>query len=190
MKTKDSKFSGFLLIAAFVVPLLIAIVMYSLRGYLPTMKPVSHGELIHPAQPIEAIEVNFIAGGSSDLEFLKGKWTYFFYAPGQCGLECEAALFKLRQTKIATGRETNRVQSAIIIDHISASSEALSRYKSIKAATLPKIKFENTSELNLEPGVIYLIDPNGNMMMKYDDQATSKGLLKDIKKLLKISNIG
>jgi len=35
-----------------------------------------------------------------------------------------------------------------------------------------------------------LVDPNGNIMMRYDDQATSKGMLKDVKKLLKLSNIG
>ena len=42
----------------------------------------------------------------------------------------------------------------------------------------------------LESGYVYLVDPNGNLMMKYNHMATSRGLLKDIKKLLKISNIG
>jgi cytochrome oxidase Cu insertion factor (SCO1/SenC/PrrC family) len=46
------------------------------------------------------------------------------------------------------------------------------------------------SNKQLIPGTIYLLDPNGNMMMRYDEKATSKGMLKDIKKLLKISNIG
>lgn len=190
MQAKNSKFSGYLLIAVFVVPLLIAIAMYSLRGHLSVVKPAAHGQLIHPAQPIEEFAVAFTTGNSSDLKFLKSKWTYLFYAPGKCNLECEAALFKLRQTKTAAGRESSRIQSIIIVDTPHINKQILARYEKIKAAQLLKMQLENQNQLTLEPGAIYLIDPNANIMMKYDYSATSRGLLKDIKKLLKISNIG
>ena len=190
MRAKNSKFSGYLLIAVFVTPLLIAIAMYTLRNHLAIVKPVSHGQLIHPAQPIEEFAVAFTAGNSSGLNFLKSKWTYLFYAPGKCGLECEAALFKLRQTKIAAGRESNRIQSIMIVDRRHVNHQILARYEKIKAGQLLKMQLENQNQLMLEPGVIYLIDPNANIMMKYDDLATSRGLLKDIKKLLRVSNIG
>ena len=45
MKNNDSKLSGYLLIAIFVVPLLVAIAMYSLRDNLPMVKAASHGRI-------------------------------------------------------------------------------------------------------------------------------------------------
>jgi len=35
-----------------------------------------------------------------------------------------------------------------------------------------------------------LLDPLGNLVLRYDDTATTKGIIKDLKKLLKVSKIG
>ncbi len=192
MKNNDSKLSGYLLIAIFVVPLLIAIVMYSLRDNLPMVKSVSHGQLIHPAQPIKKLEVQLHSGELINLDHMQGKWTYLVYSPESCDLNCEATLFKLRQTKIATGRESNRVHSIVVTKANESSTKILSRYRYIKSGNNITLKFEDESSISntLEPGKVYLIDPLGNMMMYYNMDSTSRGMLKDIKKLLKISNIG
>ena len=192
MKTEKSKLSGYLLIAVFVVPLLIAMAMYAMRDYVPTVKSVSHGELIHPAQPIAVLEVQLPSKQSKTLEDIQGKWTYFIYSPNVCDLECEASLFKLRQTKIATGRESNRIQSVLLTDASKVNSGILDRNQRTHVGRLLKLELENQPgvQKQLQPGRIYLVDPNGNLMMQYDATSTSRGMLKDIKKLLKISNIG
>ncbi len=192
MKQEKSQFSGYMLIAVFVVPLLIAIAMYLLRDHLPTMNSVSHGELIHPAEPIQEIEIFLEDNTLITLKDLKGKWTYLVYAPKGCNLECEANLFKLRQSKAATGREINRIQSVLLLNNLPLNLEIESRNKKILVGQLKKLELEAQPGIDkkLNNEVIYLLDPHGNMMMKYDQTATSKGILKDIKKLLKISNIG
>ncbi|MEM8844594.1 MAG: hypothetical protein AAGB35_06065 [Pseudomonadota bacterium] len=195
METNKSKFVGYMLFAVFLVPLLIAIAMYAMRGDSSQIKTVAHGELVHPAQPIEVLTVKVNSDESYDLSNLQGKWTYILYLDDACNLQCEAALFKIRQTRLATGREATRVQSFMVMGS--------SRAEIVDEVILqrnPKIIFGQLEELtitddvaskeNLQPNLIYLIDPNGNLMMKYDDMATSKGMLKDIKKLLKLSNIG
>ncbi len=192
MEKKKSKLSGYLLIALFVVPLLVAIAMYSLRDKIPMVSVSSHGQLIHPAQPIEVVEVDLSTGEQLNLDQLQGKWTYILYAPNGCDLNCEASLFKLRQTRIATGREANRIQSFIVTNINHTSEKILSRYSQIKSGHQIKLKLEGSTEDKqyLESGKVYLIDPIGNFMMEYDVNSTSRGMLKDIKKLLKISNIG
>jgi cytochrome oxidase Cu insertion factor (SCO1/SenC/PrrC family) len=192
MKPENSKLSGYLLIGVFVVPLLIAIVMYAMRDYLPTTNSVSRGELIHPAQPIKTLEIQLSSNETIDLEGFAGKWTYLVYSPNGCDLQCEASLFKLRQTKKATGRETNRIQSALLTDANKVAFEILNRNQRTRVGQLLKLELEEEpgKQKQLEDGVIYLIDPIGNLMMKYDNSTTSRGMLKDIKKLLKISNIG
>lgn len=192
MKTEKSKLSGYLLIAVFVVPLLIAMLMYAMRDYVPTVKSVSHGELIHPAQPITIFELQQRPSQLKTLDDIKGKWTYLIYSPNSCTLECEASLFKLRQTKIATGRESNRIQSVLIVGENKISSNILDRNKRTHVGKLLKFELENQPgfQKQLQQGMVYLVDPNGNLMMQYDTTSTSRGMLKDIKKLLKISNIG
>ena len=192
MKTENSKLSGYLLIAVFVVPLLIAVAMYVMRDYIPATEPVSRGELIHPAQPIKTLEIQLQSNETLDLQGIAGKWTYLVYSPNGCDLQCEASLFKLRQTKKATGRESNRVQSALLTDVNKVTSEILNRNQRTRIGQLLQFEIEDQpgKQKQLEDGVIYLIDPIGNLMMKYDTSSTSRGMLKDIKKLLKISNIG
>ena len=190
MKNENSKISGYLLIAVFVVPLLIAVTMYVMRDYLPTTKPASHGSLIHPAQPVKTLEITLSSNGTIDINDFAGKWTYLVYSPKGCDLVCEASLFKLRQTKIATGRESNRIQSALLTDANKVSPEIMDRNQRMRVGSLVKFETESGEYMELKPGTIYLIDPIGNLMMKYDTTSTSRGMLKDIKKLLKISNIG
>ena len=192
MKKEKSKLSGYMLIALFVVPLLIAIAMYSIRDKLPTIGNVSHGELIHPAEPIKQIRIVSTQNKTLTLEDLQGKWTYIAYSPQGCDLECEAMLFKLRQTKAATGREVNRIQATLIMDSSLPNQDIVARNQKTIVGKLMKLELESSPGENkiLQPGIIYLLDPLGNMMMQYDKNATSKGMLKDIKKLLKISNIG
>ena len=37
---------------------------------------------------------------------------------------------------------------------------------------------------------LFIVDPLGNLMMRHDSSQTTKGLLSDLKKLLKLSHIG
>jgi len=39
------------------------------------------------------------------------------------------------------------------------------------------------------PG-IYIVDPHGNLMMSYPASGSARGLLKDLERLLRLSNIG
>ncbi|OUV62957.1 MAG: hypothetical protein CBC79_03865 [Gammaproteobacteria bacterium TMED119] len=195
MSNKKTERAGLYLIAVFVGPLLIAIVMYSMREHLPSLGSVSKGELIHPAQPIEAISLNSNQQTVFDFADFDGKWTYIVYQSQRCDLECEAALFKLRQARLATGRDSNRVQALLAYPNnqqFEIDQSIVDRHQKIKVGALSELKMSAEVEQaeQLESGYVYLVDPNGNLMMKYNHMATSRGLLKDIKKLLKISNIG
>ena len=43
---------------------------------------------------------------------------------------------------------------------------------------------------NLKPNIFYISDPLGNLMMSYPADINPKGILKDLKKLLRASRIG
>ena len=179
----------------FVGPLLVAIFLYSIRDNLSFGEPTSYGELIHPAQPIKTIEIQDNANQKLDIEYIKGKWSYLIFAGPNCDLICEAGLFKVRQAKLATGKDVNRVQYFLVLDETQTNAVAadlLDRHPLLTSGKLLKWQTEvkASEQEKLVPGYIYLVDPFGNVMMRYSPESTSKGMYKDIKKLLKISNIG
>ena len=189
--TKKSK-TPYFLFGVFILPLLIAVAMYSLRDHLTFSSPTAHGELVHPAQPITSMQL-LADEQVFDLESMQGKWNYLIYVDKNCDLICETALFKIRQAALATGREISRVQYfLVVVDGASVDQELTRRHPKLQQGQLQTLNLENPEmkgEL-LQAGDVLLVDPNGNIMMRYDDQATSKGMLKDVKKLLKLSNIG
>lgn len=59
-----------------------------------------------------------------------------------------------------------------------------------RAGALRDVFAEVTPEPLEQAGRIYVVDPLGNLMMSYARTAEPKGLLEDLKKLLKYSRIG
>ena len=196
MKKNNKKSQRLLLVlfAVFVIPLLAAVGMIAMRDQLTLVTPSSHGKLIRPAQPITSLQLQTAAQNMVNKQDLLGKWTYVLYVHDQCNLDCEAALFKIRQARLAAGKDVNRVQYLLLRSAESASLDAalLSRHRQMLVGKL--IKWETSASPEdhqpLQAGEVYLIDPLGNLMMRYSDSSTAKGMLKDLKKLLRISKIG
>lgn len=190
---KKSQRTLLVLFAIFVVPLLAAAIMFTMRGQWSLTKPISHGHLIHPAQPVHQFEFLSLENIAHTKEFLQDKWTFVLYVPTSCNLECEAALFKLRQSIRATGKDVNRLQYLLLSESSTApevSKEVQQRHPKLLIGQLINWQTDIEKQESLETGFVYLIDPLGNLMMRYDSSATSKGLLKDLKKLLRVSKIG
>lgn len=192
---KKSRVTLLVLFMVFFGPLLVAVVMFALRGQFSFLSAASYGTLIHPAQPIAQFNFETNSQIKYSAEFLQGKWTYLYFASKSCDLQCEAALFKIRQIRIAAGKDLNRVQYLLLATSINSSpiqQSIFSRHNDLVIGKLLnwKTTLEVQQQEQLQVGFIYVIDPVGNLMMKYDMDATSKGMLKDLKKLLRISNIG
>jgi cytochrome oxidase Cu insertion factor (SCO1/SenC/PrrC family) len=53
----------------------------------------------------------------------------------------------------------------------------------------PDLKLVNTANQSVPEG-IYIIDPNGNLVFRYAIVTNPKDILQDLKRLLKVSQIG
>ena len=52
-------------------------------------------------------------------------------------------------------------------------------------------QFRNGDDPTLQgPGRVYIVDPIGNIMMSYEAEADASGMRKDLKRLLRISQLG
>lgn len=179
------------LMAMFIGPLLIAVILFYFgdRLSLPTAR--SHGELIEPIQQLKAFTLESLSGDTITRDALQGKWSLIYYGSSDCDLVCEANLFKMRQVRLSLGKDTNRVQRFYFLTDDKAIDELtllLRQYPDLIVAR-PK-SLMDMPLAGLEPGRIYLADPLGNVMMRYDPDTTSKGLRQDLSKLLRVSQIG
>jgi len=129
-----------------------------------------------------------------------GKWQLVYLMPDECDELCGGALFNLRQIPLAVGAEQDRVSSVLLVtesglSHISA--EVRKQLQGVEQTQVPAHVVTQLRTLEYGAKAIYIADPLGNVMMAYPlvkgqaaILAQGKDVLRDLKRLLKVSKIG
>jgi cytochrome oxidase Cu insertion factor (SCO1/SenC/PrrC family) len=186
----------------FFAPLGLAFYLYYGHGAWHPGGRVNAGDLIEPARPLPALMLPLRESGSTEPNFLKGKWTLLYVAFGPCGQSCRDRLYDTRQVRLALDRDMKRVQRVFIADSGCCEAHFLRDVHPDLIAVRASAAAEPL--LTLLPGLdrltgtdgaamaprVYLIDPLGNLMMSYAAGAKPKGMLEDLKRLLRLSSIG
>lgn len=180
-----------LLALVFVGPMALAMGLYFSDFQWRPRATTEHGELYRPARPLPDFAITLPAnpGGNATLH---GKWTLLHLGPGECGTECRDALVATRQVRRALGRDMERVQRVFLVTSGNAD-------RAVLAAEQPDMGLAGTAPDTAgvlavvgaaSPGEVYLIDPLGNLVMRYPTHTTMKGMHADLQRLLKVSTIG
>lgn len=188
-----------LLALLFVLPMVVAYGLYY-GGWRPSTTG-NHGELVQPARPIEDVALIQRDGTPMHFRDLRGKWTLLIFADGQCPNPCQQNLLKMTRVILAQGENAARVQSVLV----SAEAEARDWLTSV-AREYPELRViigppqavallarqfaASPDDAAGSTHRIYLVDPLGNFMMRYEADADPNGLRKDLKRLLHVSRIG
>jgi cytochrome oxidase Cu insertion factor (SCO1/SenC/PrrC family) len=180
----------------FFAPLALSFYLYYGMHWHPGGR-VNAGELIEPARPLPAAALPLASGETStDARFLKGKWTLLYVQHGRCDDECRRHLYDTRQVRLALDRDMNRVQRVFIADadccdlpELKAAHPDLIVIRA-SAADEPLLALLPVRGGASNSHRVYLVDPLGNAMMFYAPEAKSKGMLEDMKRLLRLSSIG
>jgi len=190
------------LMALYAAPLLLAWMWFAYVSMNEGAGVSVHGELIHPAVPLELFELAGLQREGEDqdvfnLDDLRGKWSMVYFSEAECDQQCESTLYNMRQVRLSTGRRMVRVQRVFV------TSEWQNMQKKLEAASegLHVVGGGNISSLRQQfdsaqvqmtacSRCIYLVDPYGNLMMRFPPDIPPAKMLKDLKHLLKISRIG
>jgi hypothetical protein len=176
-----------LLLLLFFAPLLLAFVLYYGSGWRPTAR-TNHGELIEPARTLPLATLPQLAG------VLTGKWSLVYAGRGDCDADCRDTLYFMRQTHFGLANLMPRVQRVFLVTAGCCDRDYLAREQpglitlnadgAAGAALLAQFPPERRAS------GIFVVDPRGNLMMRYDAHDDPKGLRNDLKKLLALSHIG
>lgn len=155
----------------------------------------NYGALIDPrAHPIPEMKATTLDGKPSSLDEYKGKWIMLLSGPSNCQQECKDRLYAMRQLRLMQGKEMERVERVwLILDDQPLASGLMSPDEGTHLLRVSKAAVQ--AWLPVEAGGdasqhMYLIDPLGNLMMRFPKDADPSKVKKDLGKLLKASSIG
>jgi cytochrome oxidase Cu insertion factor (SCO1/SenC/PrrC family) len=177
-----------LIVAVFVLPMVAAALAYS--GWHPRAH-ANYGELL-TVTPLANTEGASQDGGALDLATLRGKWLMVHVGPADCDAHCAQQLYLTRQTRIAQGKEQTRIERVwVLTDSGEVAGELLAQHPGLRVwrphASGFLAQFPAQSDRD---GRIYLIDPLGNLMLRFPPRPDPRRLMKDLRLLLKASQIG
>ena len=184
-KPERSLTSLWLLIALTIAPVLASYVAYF---FWPPSRQVNYGELLE-ARPLPDSKLTLADGTPFHWRQLKGKWVLAIADSGGCDAYCRQKLVYLRQVRLAQGKEMERVERAwLITDATDPGAALLARHQGVWL-----IRAAGSDILKLLPVAgsladhIYVVDPLGNLMMRYPRDADPRKMLKDVARLLRHS---
>lgn len=152
------------------------------------------GELIEPQRPIPPaadLPLSTLAGEPVRPESLQQQWLLIAVGGGACDARCERQLYLQRQLRETLGRDKDRVDRVWLIDDaeparevllpalegahvLRAPAEALNTWLPAAAGQSPRAHF-------------FLVDPLGNLMLRFPVDADPSKVKRDLERLLRAS---
>ncbi len=183
-------------------PVLAAVLVY----FNPQLRPEgsnNYGQLVEPQRPMPApadLALTTLDGKPFDLNSLKGKWLLVAADGAACPDSCARKLFILRNSHASQGKNVERLARVwFITDDAPVPEKVLEAYKGTnmvrvspeqlqKFLTTMGVQAATPADALAQP--MWIIDPNGNLIMQYPAEAEPEKVRKDISKLVYNSRIG
>jgi cytochrome oxidase Cu insertion factor (SCO1/SenC/PrrC family) len=162
------------------------------------IKPTTHnnyGTLVDPrSHPIPPLASTTLDGRPEGLDKYKGKWIMLKVGGGECAQACQKQLFTMRQERLMQGKEMDRVERVwLVTDRQPLETILIREYDGmhmLHADPAAVAKWLPVDTGTKAEDHIYLIDPLGNLMMRFPADPDPRKMYKDVNKLLKASSIG
>jgi len=187
--TRRARLKLLLLAVFFAAPLVLAWLAYRFEWGIGASG--NYGELVGPTA-LPELTLTVLDGRQLPTSRLRGKWTLVQFDAARCDAYCERKLYYMRQVRRALGKDMERIARLWVLTDSGTPAAA------VVAA------FEGTEILRTDNGHfaaafgapahladhIYLVDPMGNLMLRFPRDPDPSKMLKDLEWLLKVSRFG
>lgn len=199
------------IIALFALPIIASYLAYFV--WRPAGGVKNYGVLL-PVQTLpESVRLDSVTGGAPiTLKTLRGKWLLVQADPAACDKICEAKLYAVRQVRLMQGRDQTRLERLWILSDGGVPKPTLQQnyagglfvvdkarvlLPALAAADQYAARFPGGARQAPDGQGVYLIDPLGNLIMRWPVSADAERIQKDVKhmhkdieRLLRASQIG
>ncbi len=153
---------------------------------------INYGELIEGVVvPVGALAP---AGGGKPLDFsqIRGRWIFVTTDSGACNDACRNKLWKMRQVRLTQGKYLERIERVFLANDATPLAPAVAKeYEGTwMAAAQGSVQIKAFPYREAQSDHIYLVDPLGNVVLRFPKDADPSRMKKDLERLLKVSRIG
>lgn len=180
-----------------------SIVPFGIAWYLSSNQAwmgggTNNGQLIAPVVTTERNELTgFDDFSKENMDELKGHWILVNVIPKtDCNSVCQQAIHKTRQLRLMMNKDLTRIRRLVILipeiktDSVKQWWKDDTRLISAKPASSLVEKLNTIRNGDIPDGMLIIMDPLGNLMMQYEPEFDPYEVKSDLRKLLKISQIG
>lgn len=152
---------------------------------------VNYGELMADRQ-LPAVALKLVDGDVFSLQQLRGKWLFVTVDDAACDAYCEKKLWQIRQVRKTQGKYPERIERVWLV---TGGGQPAPRLRTEYEGTW-MVDAAGSAVLDALPYAgaridhIYLVDPLGNLVLRYPRDADPSRMRKDLERLLKVSRIG
>lgn len=175
----------------FALGLLTLVGSYGAYRWWRPAQHMNHGELLE-TRPLPATVLQEVSGRQFPFESLRGKWLLLTVQPASCDARCRLKLYYMRQVRTAQNENMMRIERLwLVTGEGNPAAELLAEHPGLRVARLTDPGWLSALPVQREAAEhIYLIDPLGNLVLRYNAESNPQGMLKDLLRLLKVSRIG
>ena len=165
-----SKLKFLLIVFVFILPFIFAKYFFD-NDATSTRGTTNHGSFL-------ADEVNIASLADND------HWIILQVIDGKCDASCQDNMYMLRQINTALGKDMGRVKRYLLNNNTDKNVVYLDNYPKVIVLDRSETLYNKLTKMDER---IFIADPFGKIILGYENDFIAKGLLKDIKKLLKFS---
>ena len=166
--------------------------------YKPT-KFNNYGDIYSPVRPVKNLLLQS-QDQEVQLNSFRRQWLFIVFAKDGCDVVCEDNILKMRQLRFMQNDDMSRIRTLFLHTGLEphVEQDLTAKYRPIESYSVARQDFEEWTKILQLPDApkeaqknrFYIIDPAGNLMMSYPASADPNIMKKDIKRLLKTSQIG
>ena len=165
-----SKLKFLLIVFVFVLPFIFAKYFFD-NDATSTRGTTNHGSFL-------VDEINIASLADND------HWIILQVIDGKCDTSCQDNMHMLRQINTALGKDMGRVKRYLLNNNTDENAVYLDNYPKVIVLDRSETLYNKLTKMDER---IFIADPFGKIILGYENDFIAKGLLKDIKKLLKFS---
>jgi cytochrome oxidase Cu insertion factor (SCO1/SenC/PrrC family) len=194
--SKRNPYTVWFVVLSFIAPVALAYIMFF---FVDVESFSNNGEILNPIVHISDFKLRDENDQLIPQDELTFKWRIISILGKDCDEQCQSRIYDTRQIHTSLGKNRHRLYRMFI--HLEPASDTLNALIVKEHPNAIRVKGDadviiDALGKNIRDGIgirnneSYIMDPMGNVMMRFTQEQPNKDFLRDLKKLLKASQIG